>query len=365
MFLKITYGILSGLLILLSGCNGSSTPNAPPAPEVKAIKIKTTDIPIHKQYIGNVKSVAQVDIKARVKGFLTEVNFIEGKPVKSGTLLFVIDPKPYEAKVASAKGNLQKSLANKDYTKVQYERMAVLVKKGDISKSDYDKSLSDYESAIGAVATARADLQEAKINLSYCYMYSPVDGIIGKKYVDVGNLVGGAEETLLATVVQLNPIYVEFNPSVSDFGEMLKHKENMPFLAQAKLPFNDKLVFKGKVDLIDNQADIKTSTILMRATIENPENLLVPGIYVNLDILLTPIASSILVPSTAVTDVQGEQTVLLINKDNVVEVKRIKTTGIYKNSYIVSSGLNINDLVIVQGIQKIPAGIKVIPHIVE
>lgn len=368
MFLKSLSGIfLSFIIIFLPGCKDTTAPKDPiPVPQVDAQRIKTSTIPRHNNYIGVVKSVEQVDIRARVEGFLTEVNFVEGSPVKKGELLFVIDPKPFEANVAKATGHLQKVIAAKDFAKVQYERMAQLVKKGDISKSEYDKAVSDYESAVGEETTARAELEEAKINLSYAYMYSPVDGIIGKKYVDIGNLVGGGvDNTLLATVIQLHPIHVEFNPSVSDFSEMLNYQDNMPFPVEVRLPFNEKVNFQGKLDLIDNQADIQTSTILMRATVENEDNLLVPGIYVDLDVLLTPSAEVLLVPATAVTDVQGEQTVLVINDQNIVEVRGIKTIGQHQHSYIVSSGLDIDDLVIVQGIQKIPAGTKVIPNIVE
>lgn len=360
---KIKTCIFIILIFNLFACSEQQTTSAPPPVEVKVVKIQLQKIPVHKQYIGTVKSIADIEIRARVKGFLTEVNFVEGKPVKKGDLLFVIDKRPFEAKVEMAKGQLAKSLAARDYAKAQYERMKILVAKDDISKAEYDKAAADYQSAIGQVLTAQADLKDAEINLSYCSMYSPVDGIIGKKFVDVGNLVGGVEDTLLATVIQLNPIYVEFYPSVNDYNDMLKYIENMPFPVVATLPYND-IKFKGKVDLINNEADIKTSTILMRATIENPKNLLVPGVYVNLDILLTNEAPHILVPSVAVTDTQGDQTVLVVGKDNKVEVRKIKVEGNYKNYYIVKDGLQENDLVIVEGIQKIPPGGVVKPTII-
>lgn len=365
MFFNYLKCIFISILIIcgICACAGEDLPKESPPPVVKVIKIKPTKIPFHKQYIGVTKSLAQIDIRARVKGFLTEANFVEGNRVKKGELLFVIDKRPFEAKVAMAQGQLEKSIAARDYAKAQYERMKVLVDKGDISKTEYDKAFADYQSAIGQVLTAQADLKDAKINLEYCSMYSPVDGIIGKKYVDVGNLVGGVEDTLLATVVQLNPIYVEFNPSVSDFNQMLPYMDNMPFPAEVTLPFN-KMKFKGEVNLINNQADIKTSTILMRATIENAQNLLVPGIYVDVDMLLTKDAPRILIPSTAVTDVQGDQTVLIVEPDNKVNVRKIKVEGIYKNFYIVNEGVLENDLVIVEGIQKIPPGGIVSPTII-
>ena len=352
--------MLMVLCTLIIGCK-DSTKAKPPAPSVPAIKITQSTIPIYKEYIGITQSMAAVGIRARVQGFLEKMNFTEGKPVKKNQLLFVIDQKPFIAQLELEEGNLAKSIADRDYQQVEYGRMKILVAKGDVSQANYDKVYAQYKAAVADVEITQAQVDTAKINLGYCSMYSPFDGIIGKKYVDVGNLVGGTENTLLANVVQLNPIYIEFSPSVSDFSDMLKYRANMPFKVKASMSHNTKLVFTGKTDLINNEADVPTSTILMRAIVDNPEQLLLPGIYINIQVELTDKEKAILIPAQAVIDVQGQQTVYVVNASNQVETRDITTTGQYQQQYIVQSGIAVNDIVITAGLQKIGPGEVVTP----
>lgn len=361
-------GILfcSLLTVLLISCQDKEQAKPLPKPVVPAIKISIRNIPISKEYIGISQSIASIAIRARVKGFLTKINFIEGKPVEKDQLLFVIDPRPFEAKLELAQGKLAQTTANRDYQSIQYKRMKELVVKGDVSKSHYDDVAAQYAEAVADVKVSQAQVEEAKINLGYCYMYSPVDGIIGHKYVDVGNLVGGGENTLLATVVKLDPIYIEFSPSIEDFSELVKYRANMPFKVEVSFPQNKSLVFKGKVDLVNNQANVDTSTILMRATVDNPEQLILPGIYMNLKMTLTNHGQAILVPSTAILESQGKRTVYVVGKDNKVINKTIVTAGQYGQSdYIVKSGLSVGDIVISNGMQKIRPGEEVTVNLTD
>lgn len=348
-------------LALLSACKESNT-QAPAIPTVAVTKISSSQIPINRKYIGITQSISAAGIKARVEGFLIKMNFVEGKPVKKDQLLFVIDPRPFEAKLSLAQGQYAKSVADKEYQEIQYRRMKDLVVKGDVSQSHFDEVNAKFSEADAQVQIGAANVADAKINLSYCYMYSPFDGIIGKKYVDVGNLVGGGENTLLANVVQLNPIYVEFSPSVEDFTSFLKYRDNMPFKVEVSLPHDGNLVFKGKLDLINNQADISTSTILMRAEIENPKQLLLPGIYVSVKLHLSNNEKVILVPKQATMVTQGQRSVFVVGSDNIVHSKNITTSGQYDSSYIVSSGLKEGEVVVSNGLQKIHDGMKVQPE---
>lgn len=356
------YAFPLAMALLITGCS-DSTPPTTPKPVVSVLKVLKTNIPVTKEYIGITQSISSVDIRARVQGFLIKMNFVEGKPVKKNQLLFVIDPKPFEAKLNLAQGQLSKSIATKEYQQVEYLRLKDLVAKGDVSKSNFDKVSAQFGEAVAQVEVASAQVEDAKINLGYCSMYSPTDGIISHKYVDVGNLVGGVENTLLANVVKLDPLYVEFSPSVGDFGEFLKYRANMPFKVEATLPSDDKEIFTGQIDLINNQAEIPTSTILMRAVVSNPKNLLLPGIYVNVKLHLSDNAPAILIPIKSVTEVQGRRTVYVVGPDNKVQSRLITTSGQQKQNYIISSGLKEGDLVIVTGIQKIRPGMEVIPKI--
>ncbi|HRD70223.1 MAG TPA: efflux RND transporter periplasmic adaptor subunit [Legionella sp.] len=350
------------LVILLTGCKeNKSTPSI--APSVPVIKLTVTPIPLNRTYIGITQSIGAVAIKARVEGFLIEKNFIEGKPVKKDQLLFVIDPKPFEAQLSLAEGQLARSIANMQYQKVQYLRLKELVKKGDVSQSNYDEVAAQYGAAEADIQIQKAQVETAQINLGYCSMRSPIDGIIGEKFVDVGNLVGANEKTLLANVVELDPIYVQFSPSVEDYGIFLKYRKNMPFDVKVTLPHDTQLVFTGKIDLVNNQADTPTSTILMRALISNPEKLLLPGIYVNLTLQLSKNDPSLLIPAAAVMELQGQRTVYVVNSDNKVEVRTINTSGMFEQNYIVTSGVKAGDLLIVNGLQKIRAGELVKPEL--
>ncbi len=357
---RILAVFFTGLTLL--GCNDNKTVSKVPL-TVPVLKITTTKIPLKKNYIGITQSISEVSIRARVEGFLIEKNFIEGKPVKKNQLIYVIDPKPFQAQLDLAKGQLAKSIANMEYQKVQYLRLKELVKKGDVSKTQFDETAAQYGQAQAEVQVQKANVETAEINLGYCSMISPFDGIIGRKYVDVGNLVGAGENTLLANVVQLNPIYVLFSPSVEDYGTFLKYRKNMPFNVVAQLPHDTSLTFKGKVDLINNLADTPTATILMRAQIENPEQLLLPGIYVNVTLELTSDQSSLLIPASAVIETQGQRTVFLVNKKNQAEVSKIETSGMYQQQYIVTSGVKEGDLLILNGLQKIMPDELVNPQI--
>ncbi|MDI9818337.1 MULTISPECIES: efflux RND transporter periplasmic adaptor subunit [unclassified Legionella] len=346
-------------IVILTGCQDNRNVKPAPKPTVPAIKVTSSEIPVYKEYIGITQSIASIGIRARVKGFLTKMNFIEGKPVKEGQLLFVIDPRPFEAKLELAKGQLDRSIANQDFQKVQYERMKELIVKGDVSQSRYDEVHARYREAEADVEVNKAKVDEAEINLGFCYMYSPVDGIIGEKYVDVGNLVGGTENTLLANVVKLDPIYIQFSPSVNDFGEFLNYRANMPFKVEARLPQNKSLIFHGKIDLINNQADVPTSTVLTRAIIDNPEKLLLPGIYMNVKVLLSDKGKAILIPATAVLEIQGKKAVYVVNQDNKIEARSITTGGQYKEQNIVESGLQVGEVIMTSGMQKVKPGEEV------
>lgn len=358
MFIKQS-GLILLSLVLVTACNGNHS-KAVPKPSVPVQKITQTQIPLVKQYIGITQSIASIGIRARVEGFLTEMKFIEGRPVKKNDLLFVIDPRPYQAALDSAKGQLARAMADLEYQEVQYQRYKELVAQGNVSKSQYDTVLASYHQAIAQVDIGKAQVETAKINLGYCYMYSPVDGIVGKRYVDVGNLVGGTEETLLAYVVKVDPLFIEFSPSVEDFSEFMTFHKKMPFSAQAVFPnVEEGPVLDGRVELINNQAETSTSTIYMRATLKNPEGLVLPGIYMNLNVTLTPDAPVLLVPATAVIETQGQRAVYLVNKENKIEARSITINGNYQNNYIVKSGLKEGDLVVLTGLQKLKPGLEV------
>ncbi|MDP3560104.1 MAG: efflux RND transporter periplasmic adaptor subunit, partial [Legionellaceae bacterium] len=258
-----------------------------------------------------------------------------------------------------AEGNLIRSIAQVEYQKVQYERMKILVAKDDISRSHYDEVHARYKEAVGEVQVQKAQVEKAQINLGYCTMLAPFDAIIGKKYVDVGNLVGSGESTLLAQVVQMNPMYVIFNPSVADYEEMFSYIQNQPFSIQASLPMGN-ATFTGTLNLINNVVDQGTSTVMMRATVENPKLFLLPGVFVNVTMQLGQNPKTILVPTKAIMDLQGQSMVYVVDKNSVISSRIIQISGEYKTSTIIKSGLQVGDKVVISGLQKLRPGQKVV-----
>jgi len=328
---------------------------------VQAMTLRFTPIPIEKDYIGFTKSMDAVDIRARVEGFLEKMLFIEGKRVKKGSVLYIIDQKPFIAKLDEALGKLDHAEAASEYARIQYLRMKDLVRKGDISKTKYDEVYSAYKIALSDTEVAKAQVETAKINLSYCSLKAPFDGLIGKKYVDLGNLVGAGESTLLAKVVRLDPIYVEFNPTVNDYSEFIKYRENAPFSASVSLPDYEQIQFEGKLNLVNNEADVKTSTILMRADIKNPNLFLLPNMYVNIKLRLADNIATILLPSAALIQTQEKRSVWVVNQQHQVEMRSVEIAGEYQNNSIIKSGLKKGDVVIIKDVQKIQPGMNVTP----
>lgn len=358
---------LIGLFLLACLLSITSCEKKPAATQsalsVEVIKIQKSTIAMSKEYIGQTSSLSNVTIRARVQGYLQSFNFLEGSIVKKGDLLYVIEPEPFKAAVDAAKGALAQSVATAEFDRLDAERKLILYHKQAVSEQDSDQATATYKAALGNIETNKANLLQAQINLSYCYVYSPSDGMIGENQIDPGNLVGGTEATELATVVQLNPISVIFYPSVNDYNGMLQFKHNMPFKVIVTLPQQKGYKFTGKVDLINNQVDSTTSTLLMRSVVDNPNNLLLPGIYVNVKLLLGNASNIILVPSTAVMTEQNMQFVYVVNAENEVVANPIQTSMQYKNYLVVVSGLKAGDLVITTNLQKIRPGMKVIPEL--
>lgn len=354
--------ILLGLITLPS-CQKKDKETSTTPISVNAIKLSTHEIPVYIDYIGITNAINTVTIRARVKGFLTQVDFVEGSFVKKGELLFIIDPRTYKAQLDQAKAQLDLSIARAEFQKVEYERMKRLVVTGAVSKERFDMVTAQYQEALALVKSNKAKVEEAELNLSFCYMYSPLDGKIGQKFVDVGNMVGGTTETELATIVQLNPMYIDFSPSVNDFSEILKYRENAPFDVSINIPGLSSLKFSGTVDLVNNEADQNTSTILTRAIFENPKNLLLPGIYVNVRLFLGKNPNAILVPSQAILDMQGQQFVYLVDGNNKVVLQKISSTQVYKGQNVITKGLKVGDIVIINNLQNIKGGDSVSPKI--
>lgn len=355
--------LLCSLFLLFGGCEKKQ--KAPPAaapPEVTVEKVVLQTVPVHLDYVATTKSVKTVDIRARVEGFLEERRFVEGADVKKGDIIFVIEKAPYQAELEGSLAQLAQDKASLSFALDQVKRYKPLAEKDFVTQ----EALEDYETkAREAAAAVNADLAKIKqnrLNLGYCTMYAPLDGRIGRTLVNVGNLVGAGEDTKLATIVQLDPLYAYFSPSEKDLRLILKYRQEKDIPVNIILSDGSTQVHPGKVDFIDNMADPQANTINMRAVIPNPEKTLLPGIYVQASLFLCDVPDTPLISEKAIAEDQTGMYVYVVGQDNKVEKRLVKVGFLYKHRKIIWKGLKAGDRVITEGLQMVRPGMVVQPR---
>jgi membrane fusion protein (multidrug efflux system) len=352
-----------------------------PIPSVVVAAVEEQDIAAERRYIGTIKAIQSVDVRARVEGFLDEVAFEQGHTVTSGQLLYQIEKDQYEAALASAEGELaaaQASLASAQATledkQADFERFAVLVKKGDTSQTNFDRARAQrdqaqasVDSANASIKQAQASIEQAKINLGYTTIASPIAGRIGATKYTEGNLVDPSSG-VLATVVQLDPIRAVFSIPSADFVRLQEniaddgadHARDM-FLPQLILPTGKTYDQKGKVAFADNQVNPSTGTIPIYADFPNPDRLLLPGQFVTALVRSAETQEEPVVPASALLRTRDGEQVYVVGADNRVQQRSIKTGVQVGTGYAVTSGLQSGEIVIVSGVQKVKPGMEVKP----
>jgi RND family efflux transporter MFP subunit len=349
------------LSLLLCSCHFGSQKDKNVS-EIKVIPLEEFIGPYQKEYIGVLKPVIQVVLRSRVEGFLEQRLFKEGDFVQKDDLLFIIDKKPFEAQLLSAKGNLERAKADLAFQEVQLKRYQALVVHQNVSKSQYDQQYSKYLESLGNLDVAQGNYDQAVLNLGYCSVISPISGLAGKAYVDIGNLVtGGASKTDLVKVVQLDPIRVEFNPSVSDIKKFIEYRQNKPFPVEVSLAKSQQRKWTGIVDFYDNEINLSTSTLLLRTTIINQDNLLRPDLYVKVKVILDPKHHFVLVPYEKINDVQGIRQVLVVDTTNHLYWRTLKLGRMYKEKVEIESGIQKGDRIAVDQTLSLPDGTLVKP----
>jgi len=326
---------------------------------VTAVKVEKKTVPVYLDYVGNTASVRNVDIRARVKGFLIERNFVEGDYVNEGDLMLVIDPREYEAALENAVAGLSKNEAAMAYANEQVVRYASLVEKDYVTQEYYDNLVTTAREAIASVEASRASVDKAELDLGYCSMYSPVTGRVGRTFVHVGNLVGANEETKLATVVQLDPIYIYFSPSDDDVYKILKEKAAGEPAVSLTFDKGDKYPYLGKMNFIDNEVNTTTSTVALRATMPNPDKTLLPGMYMNVRLHLKDRPDTLLAPEKAIEEDQGGQYVMAIEAGNIIKKIYVETGAAYEGMRVITKGVKVNDRVAVDALQLVRTGMQV------
>jgi RND family efflux transporter MFP subunit len=350
------------LLFFLAGC-GKDEKKAPPAMPVTVAQVKSETVPLYLEYVGTTQSIQTVDINARVEGFLVKRAFKDGADLEEGDLLFVIDTRPFEASLQQAQAQLAEDRAALSYAEEQVRRYKPIVEKEYITQDTYDGYVTRAAEARAAVEADLANVTQAKLNLSYCTMYAPFDGRIGRRYVDVGNLVGAAgAPTKLATMVQLDPMYVYFSVAERDIPQIFEEHSKNDLAVSIVLPDESKHPEDGTIDFINNEVDVNTGTMEMRAVVPNSSKNMLPGQFVKVQLLLKEQPDTLLVPQQAIGEFQGQQYVYVVGPDNKVEYRNVTTGPEYKELVVVEDGVKAGEKVITEGLQKVKPGMTVVPE---
>lgn len=337
---------------------------AAPTVAVQAMAPQVADVPVYAEYVGRTAAKENVDIRARVEGYLKERLFTEGSLVKKGDLLFVIEPRQYEENLKKAQAELARQQALLSKAQVDLSRFERLFKQQAVSRDEYDTRLTHQRELSANVESARAAVESAQRDLGYTKISAPIAGRIGKALVNVGNLVGRGDNTLLAEISSTDPMYVDFSISERDYLLMVKalqagDAKNQAFPLHLILADDSVYSLTGKADMAERAVNAKTGTLGVRGVFPNPTGLLKPGQFAKVRVLLEHRKGALLIPQRAVIDVQGSKSVYVVDAKGVVESQPITIGGMENSSFIIDSGLAPTDQVVVEGIAKVRPGMTV------
>lgn len=346
--------------IALSACNKPQVVTLPP-PIVEVMEIGTSVVPITTTLIGQLDSPQNVEVRARVEGFIDEARFTEGVEIQQGDILFELDPKPYRERLAAANGSMAEANAALNKYQKDVARLAPLVERRAIPQQDLDNALASVDVGKAGVITAQARVESAQLDVGYCEIRSPITGLIGAKQVSIGELVGKGEPTLLATLSTLDPIWFYCNVSEVDYM-IAEGKIRNTGLEISKIPLTLILASgpehaeKGSVVFIDRAVDVKTGTLRIRAEFPNPQKILRPGMFARIRMDLGNRNDCIQIPERAVVEMQGRAFVWVIDKAGIANQRPVKLADLVNFNYIVTDGLSVGDRIVVEGLQKVHEG---------
>ncbi|EDR6924623.1 multidrug efflux RND transporter periplasmic adaptor subunit AcrA [Salmonella enterica subsp. enterica] len=359
--------MLSGSLAL-TGCDDKQDQQGgQQMPEVGVVTLKTEPLQITTELPGRTVAYRIAEVRPQVSGIILKRNFVEGSDIEAGVSLYQIDPATYQATCDSAKGDLAKAQAAANIAELTVKRYQKLLGTQYISKQEYDQALADAQQATAAVVAAKAAVETARINLAYTKVTSPISGRIGKSSVTEGALVQNGQASALATVQQLDPIYVDVTQSSNDFLRLKQELANGSLKqengkAKVDLVTSDGIKFpqSGTLEFSDVTVDQTTGSITLRAIFPNPDHTLLPGMFVRARLQEGTKPTALLVPQQGVTRTpRGDATVLVVGADNKVETRQIVASQAIGDKWLVTDGLKAGDRVVVSGLQKVRPGAQV------
>lgn len=358
----------AGVLFIatLFGCEQANQYREPPPPEVSIAQPVQQSVNEYLEFTGTTEAINRVEIRARVNGYLKNIEFQDGATVEEGTLLFVIEPEPFEAALAVAEASLQRAEASLKLAEAELRRTEPLVQRSALPQQELDLKQADVATANADVAAAKAAVTQAKLNLNYTRVIAPISGRVGRHLVDVGNLVR-AESTLLTVIESYNPIYAHFNMSEGDLLRLMQEEAGSANEASAQeltlaLANEENFPHKGQIDFADLGVDPGTGTQLRRGVFPNPNLQLVPGLFVRLRLPIGAPEPKLLVSDRAVGVDQRGSYLLVVDSEGTVEYRPVKLGMSAQGGLrVVEQGIKPGDWVIVNGLQRARPGAKVSP----
>ena len=350
---------------LLTGCDGQENPQQhAQAPQVSVHIVKSAPLAVTTELPGRTDAYRVAEVRPQVSGIILHRNFTEGSDVKAGDSLYQIDPATYQAAYDNAKGELVKAQAAANIAHLTVKRYVPLVGTQYVSKQEYDQAVATAQQADASVVAAKAGVESARINLAYTKVTSPINGRIGKSSVTEGALVTNGQATALATVQQLDPIYVDVTQSSSEFMRLKQQTSlqkgdtsSVELLMENGQPYP----LKGTLQFSDVTVDESTGSITLRALFPNPQHMLLPGMFVRARIDEGTQPDAILVPQQGVTRTpRGDATVLVVNDKNQVESRTVVAPQAIGDRWLITEGLKNGDRVIISGLQKVRPGVTVV-----
>ena len=358
--------VLAGVAMTLSGCDESkAAPSAPAGPPVTAATVLERQISETEEFSGRLEAVERVDIRSRVGGFVVSSNFTPGSIVKKGDLLFVIDARPFQAEASRAEAAASSAKARADLAKLELARAERLLADKAIAQREFDEKAAGLKELDANVRAAQASLQAARLNVGYTRVLSPINGRVSKAEVTPGNLVDGA--VILTSVVSNNPIYASFDGDEDTYLRVARvAQKGAPVMVKVGLANEEGFPHSGKLEFVDNTLDAKTGSVRMRATFDNSDNTLVPGLFARVQLGGGDGAQTraILISDRAVGTDQNRKFVYVIKADSTAEYRNVTLGPVIDGLRVVRTGVKPGEKIVVNGLQRVQPGAAVTATVV-
>ena len=351
-------------LVALAGCGKPhAQPAAPAAPPVSVAAALEQEVVETVDFPGRIEAVESVEVRARVNGYLQAVRFRPGAQVRKGDLLFVIDPRPFEAELARAEATLANTRAQLELARTELARQEQLLAERATSRREYDDAAARLRQFDAQIRANQASVESARLSLAYTRITAPVDGRVGKAEITVGNLVQGEvpNSPILTTVVSMNPVYAAFEADEASYLRFVSSRKNLS--VAIGLGNEQGFPHRGRIDFVDNRVDPQSGTVRMRALLDNKEGRFTPGLFarVRLGDMHSP-RKAVLVADRAIGTDQSKRFVLVVNGENKAEYREVRVGRVIEGLRVIESGLQAGEVIVVNGLQRVRPGAPVTPQ---